>query len=157
MDNVAMQQRVADFLAQKRVAVLGVSHSQDNTGTGILRKFLTHGKVAFGVNPTGGAVDGAPLYPHVADIPGGVDAAVLVVHPKDALAAVKDCEAAGVTRLWFHDNTWMTGSSSAPALEYAEARGMIVIPNGCPMMHLEPDVAHACMHWVLQKTGRLEM
>jgi predicted CoA-binding protein len=147
--------RITDFLAQKRIAVIGVGHTGENTGTAIFRRFRDAGYNVFGVNPHGGTVDAAPLFAHAADIPGGVEAAVLVTHPSAALDAVKDCQAAGVSRVWMHDNKVLPGSASADAVDYARAQGLTVISEGCPMMHLQPDVGHRCMHWVLCKTGML--
>ena len=155
MANVSELDRVAEFLAQKRIAVVGVAHAGDNTGTFIHHKFRDKGYQVFGVNTRGGMVDGAPLYPRVSDIPGGVDAVVVVVKAESALDVIKDCVAAGVRYAWMHDNTLLPGSSTPQAVAYAQAHGMTVVPNGCPMMHLDPDAAHACMHWVLHKVGRL--
>lgn len=155
MANLSQSSPVTDFLAQKRVAVLGVAHVGQNTATGILRRFVKAGYQAFGVNPQGGTADGAPLYAHVQDIPGGVDAAVVVTSPAHALEAVQDCERAQVHRVWMHDNTLLPGSASTEAVDYCNAHGIRVIDKGCPMMHLQPDGAHRCMHWVLRKVGRL--
>lgn len=151
-----MNDVIRDFLAQKRVAVIGVSRSGQDVGAGICKRLKANGYQVWGVNPNGGEVHGQPLQRSVADIPGGVDAAVVVTAPAATLDAVKQCEAAGVRRVWIHDNTLLPGSASPAALEFAGAHHMAVIPNGCPMMHVNADPVHACLGWALRACHRID-
>ena len=155
MADVSEAQRIAEFLSQKRVAVVGVAHAGVNTATSIHAKFKDMGYQVFGVNPHGGTVGDQPLYRRVNDIPGGVDGVVVVTSPAHALEVMQDCQQANVKRVWLHDNCLLPGSSSPEAVAFGASHGFSVIANGCPMMHLHPDPVHACMHWVLKKTGHL--
>lgn len=150
-----MDELIRDFLAQKRIAVVGVARSGQDTATFILAKLRQQGYDAVGVNPHGGTSGGAPVFASVKDIPGGVDGAVLVTRPEVALAVVRDCHAAGIPRVWMHDNTLLPGSSSLEAVAFCVEHGIKVIPRGCPMMHVKPDPAHRFLGWVLRAVGRL--
>ncbi|MEW5847658.1 MAG: CoA-binding protein [Myxococcota bacterium] len=150
-----MSPLVEEFLAQKRIAVVGVSRTKKDAANGIFVKLRDEGYQVFAVNPNATVVEGAPCYARVSDIPGGVDAVVIVTRPEATEEVVRDCHRVGVTRVWMHNNTFLPGSTSEAAVAFCREHDMKVIPAGCPMMHLSPDVGHACMRWVLQVSGRL--
>ena len=72
-----LEQIVDDFLAQRRIAVAGVSSTEPNAPANlILRKLRDAGHEVFAVNPKVDTVEGGPCHPSLAAIPGGVDAVV---------------------------------------------------------------------------------
>ena len=147
---------VADFLAQRRIAVAGVSSTEQNAPANlILRKLRDAGHEVFAVNPKAETVEGGPCYATIAAIPGGVDAVVAATPPAGTEAVVQDCIAQGVSRIWMH-RSFGQGSVSAEAVNVARRHGMRVIDGACPMMYCAPvDVGHRCMRWVLGVTGGL--
>jgi predicted CoA-binding protein len=150
-----LQDAVEEFLASERIAVFGVARDGQSPANLIYRKLRAAGRRVFAVNPNATTLEGDPCYASVAAIPGGVDAAVVVTRPESTLAIVEACAAAGVRRLWLH-RSFGRGSVSPQAVERASRLGLMVIPGGCPMMHLEPvDAGHACMRTLLRLTGGL--
>ncbi len=151
-----LKEAVDDFLAQKRIAVAGVSRDGGAEAANLVYKKLRGaGYEVFPVNPNAEDVEGDPCYPSVKDIPGGVDGVVLATHPKFAEGIVRDCAEAGVTRVWMH-RSFGEGSVSEEAAVFCHENGITVIAGGCPMMFCEPvDIAHKCMRWVLNLTGGL--
>ena len=145
---------VTDFLAQKRIAVAGVSRTQNDAANGIYRKLRDNGYTVFAVNPNAESVEGDPCYPNLKSIPGGVDGVVLVTRPEVTEKTVQECGEAGVTRVWMHHGL-MGDSSSEAAVRYCQDQGIAVIPGGCPMMFCAPDFGHRCMKWIMQATGKL--
>ena len=101
-----------EFLAQKRIAVAGVSRNEKETANGIYRLFRDKGYTVFAVNPNAETVEGDPCYPTMQAIPGGVDGAMIVTSPAVTEQVVQDCVAAGVPRVWMHNNTFMPSSVS---------------------------------------------
>src|SRR5439155_26051042 len=75
--------KVQDFLAQKRIAVAGVSrdNSRHPTGNLIYHRLKTTGHEVFPVNPRMQSFEGNPCYPDVGSIPGGVDGVVVITRP----------------------------------------------------------------------------
>jgi len=67
--------KVHDFLAQKRIAVAGVSrnHSHHPVGNLIYQRLKTTGHDVFPVNPHMQTFEGNRCYPDLKSIPGGVD------------------------------------------------------------------------------------
>jgi predicted CoA-binding protein len=157
--STTLEQRVQDFLAQKRIAVAGVSRreSAHPSANLIYRKLKREGHDVFAVNPHLDAFDGDPCYPDLASIPGGVDGVVVVTRPAVTEAIVRQCGAAGVPRVWMHQSLPFAGTSvSAAAVAYCHANGIAAIAGACPMMYgPTADAGHRCMRWVLGLTGRL--
>lgn len=146
---------VEEFLAQRRVAVVGVSRNPQEAANHIYRKLRERGGEVFPVNRSATELEGVPCYADLRSIPGGVDAAVLVTPAAESEALVRECAAAGVSRVWLH-RSFGQGSASEAAVHAGRELGLTVIPAGCPMMFCRPvDPAHACFRWFLRLTGTL--
>jgi predicted CoA-binding protein len=142
-----------EFLAQKRIAVAGVSRNKSEAANGIYRTLRDKGYEMFAVNPNAATVEDDPCFSNMQAIPGGVDGAILVTTPAHSLQLVQDCIAAGVPRVWMHNNTFMSSSVSDEGTAVCRENGIKVIAGGCPMMFFDPF--HKCMKWALDKMGRL--
>ena len=153
-----LKEQAEMFLAQKRIAVVGVSREQ-GTGNGIFTTLRKRGHEVVPVNPNASEVMGEPCYPDLKSIPGGVDAAVIVTRPEVTETVVRDCAEAGVSRVWMHYNALFgkgNSSVSDAAVAYCREHDIDVIAGGCPLMFGEgADVGHKCMRWILGVTGGL--
>ena len=153
-----IKEQVEAFLAQKRIAVVGVSRKQ-GTGNGIFTSLRGRGYKVYPVNPNATEVMGETCYPDLKSIPGGVDAAVIVTRPEVTEAVVHDCAEAGVSHVWMHYNALFgkgNSSVSEAAVAYCREHGIDVIAGGCPLMFGKgADVGHKCMRWILGVTGGL--
>jgi len=151
---MSLQDRTRSFLAQKRIAVVGVSTTKDDAANLIYRKLRDTGYQVFAVNPRASSVEGDTCYPSVLSIPGGVEGAVIVTRPEVTAQVVRDCVQAGVHQVWMHRG--MGDSVSDDAVTLCRDNGIAVIPGACPMMYCEPvDVGHKCIRWVFGLVGRL--
>ncbi len=100
----AVREHIAHSLGMRRmmyprtIAVIGASRDPDSVGGKVFRNLLycNFGGAAFPVNPKALSVNGVMSYPSVADIPGDVDLAVIVVPAKNVLAVVDECGRKGV-------------------------------------------------------------
>ncbi|MDH3457466.1 MAG: acetate--CoA ligase family protein, partial [Gemmatimonadota bacterium] len=89
------------ILRPAAIAVIGASRQQHTLGWQILDNLLRQGfqGPVYPVNPKASAIHSIPAYPSIADVPGHVDLAVIVV-PKEHVATVaRECVAAGVRGL----------------------------------------------------------
>ena len=153
---VTVSEAVTDFLAQRRIAVAGVSREPAGHGGNIVyQRLRDRGYEVFAVNPNADRVEGDACYHELASIPGGVDAVVIATSPAAADAVVADCERLGIRRVWMH-RSFGGGSVSSTAAAAGRRAGMTVIEGGCPLM-FDPtaDFGHKCMRWVLSVTGGL--
>ena len=158
MATTSLETKVNDFLAQKRIAVMGVSrdHSRHPVGNLIYRRLKGGGHDVFAVNPNMESFEGQPCFPDLKSIPGGVDGAVIITRPEATERIVRDCSDAGVRRVWMHQGMGGRSSVSPEAVSYCRAHDISVIAGACPMMYGEKvDFGHACMRWMLGLTGKL--
>ena len=151
---MTLRTKAESFLAQKRIAVVGVSSTKDDAANLIYRKLREAGYEVFAVNPKVDTVEGDTCYASVQAIPDGVDGAVIVTRPEVTAQVVRECADAGVKQVWMHRG--MGNSVSDEAVTFCREHGIAVIPGACPMMYCEPvDFGHRCMRWMFGLVGRL--
>jgi predicted CoA-binding protein len=151
----SLREAARDFLAHRRVAVVGVSRGGDTAANVIYRRMRRDGYEVFAVNPNATEVEGDPCWPALDALPDGVETVVVGTPPDAAAEVVAACARAGVRRVWLH-RSFGTGSVDPAAVELARRHGMAVLAGGCPMMYLDPvDPAHRCFRWLLGATGKL--
>ena len=152
-----LSEKIADFLAQRRIAVAGVSTDRETPGNMIYRKLKSAGYQVFAVIPAVEMFDGDHCYPDLMSIPGGVGGVVIVTRPAVTEQLVRQCVAAGVPRVWMHESLIHGGTSvSADAVELCREHGIALIAGACPMMYCAPvDIGHRCMRWAMRISGGL--
>ncbi|MBI5879352.1 MAG: CoA-binding protein [Chloroflexi bacterium] len=143
---------VRDFLAQKQIAVVGVSDKRETGCNANYRKFKSAGYTVFAVNPRITAFDGDPCYPDLKALPQKPDGVFILSSPRVTDEIVRQCVELGIKRVWMH---CMMGtkpglaasmtSVSADAVQLCRDNGITVIPGACPNQFLKPDFAHGLM------------
>ena len=153
-----LEKKVDDFLAQKRIAVAGVSrsHNQHPAGNLIYQRLKKTGHDVFAVNPNMQMFEGDRCYPDLRSIPGGVDGVVIITRPETTDKIVRDCNDAGVRRVWMHQSAAKGSSVSRQAVDFCHQHEISVIAGACPMMYGDDvDFGHTCMRLILKFTGGL--
>ena len=119
MKTTTLETKVHDFLAQKRIAVAGVSrdNSHHPVGNLIYQRLKRTGHDVFPVNPHMQTYEGDRCYPDLQSIPGGVDGVVIITRPETTERIVRDCSDAGVHRVWMHQSVGKGSSVSPVAVE----------------------------------------
>ena len=153
---------VQGFLAQKRIAVVGVSDKRETGCNLAYNKFKENGYQVYAVNPRISTFNGAPCYPDLKSIPEKPDAVFILTSPKVTDQVVQQCVDLGVKYVWMH---CMMGtkpglaasmtSVSQEAVELCKANGITVIPGACPNQFLKPDFGHGMMRGMWRLFGFL--
>jgi hypothetical protein len=143
---------VQQFLAQKKIAVVGVSSRRDTGCNSNYSKFKSAGYQVSAVNPHITTFDGDPCYPDLKSIPERPDAVFIFASPSVTEQVVRQCVELGIKHVWMH---CMMGakpglaagitSVSPEAVRLCRENGISVIPGSCPNQFLEPDFGHAMM------------
>jgi hypothetical protein len=144
-----IKEAASEFLANKRVAVTGVSRTPKTHGSNnVYRRLRERGYDVFAVNPNTQEVEGDRSYPDLQSIPGGVEAVVIGTRPEIAEDTMRECAELGIKHVWMHRGPG-AGSVSNAATEYGRQHGITVIDGGCPLM-FEPtaDFGHKIMRFV---------
>ena len=136
---LASLETIQDFLAQKRIAIVGISRDPASDSAKLFEELCRRGYDVVPVNPNMAEVQRRPCFARVQDIQPPVAAALLMTTPDVTETVVKDCAAAGIRRVWFYRGVGK-GSVSEKALALCQEQGMQVVPGQCPFMFL-PDTA----------------
>jgi hypothetical protein len=147
------KKQVDDFLALKRIAVVGVSHNCKEFTYALWQEFRQRRYEAIPVNPNVGLLDGQTCYKRVQDIQPGVDGALIVTNSKATEQIVRDCIEAGVKHIWMYKGV-APGAVNKEAVALAEANGISVVEGFCPYMFLTgTPFFHKPHRWIKQLTG----
>jgi uncharacterized protein len=145
----SVKEAAAAFLANKRVAVTGVSRTPKTHGSNnVYRRLRDRGYEVFAVNPNTDEVEGDRSYQDLKSIPDGVQAVVIGTRPEIAEDTMRECAELGIKHVWMHRGPG-AGSVSDTATDYGRQHGITVINGGCPLM-FEPtaDFGHKIMRLV---------
>jgi hypothetical protein len=147
----ASRERIAEFLDQRRLALVGVSRGGRKFGNVVGKELRAKGYTVFAVHPEAGAIGGEPCWPSLAALPEPVGGVVVVVRPEQTERVVAEAHRAGVRRVWMQP-----GSESADAVRFCEANGIAVVRGECILLHAEPVRSiHAVHRWLWRVLGRL--
>jgi predicted CoA-binding protein len=158
MQTTPLEKKITDFLAQRRIAVAGVSRNKSNHPAGnlIYHRLKETGHDVFPINPYMPMFEGGRCYPDLKSIPGGVDGVVIITRPETTERVVRDCADTGVRRVWMHSSTVKGSSVSADAVEFCRQHDIAVIAGACPMMYgPRVDFGHTCLRLILKLKGEL--
>jgi predicted CoA-binding protein len=151
-----IREAASEFLANKRVAVTGVSRQPKNHGSNVVyQRLRKRGYEVFAVNPNADKVEGYPCYHDLRSIPGGVDAVVIATKPERAEDTMRECADLGIKHVWMHRGPG-AGSVSQAAADYGRQRGIAVIDGGCPcMFNPTADLGHKVMRIMFTLNGNV--
>jgi hypothetical protein len=155
---------VKDFLAQKKIAVVGVSDKRETGCNLAYKKFKETGYQVYAINPRISTYDGAPCYPDLKSLPEKPEAVFILANPQVTEQVVRQCVELGVKHVWMH---CMLGtrpglaasmtSVSDEAVRLCRENGIAVIPGSCPNQFLKPDFAHGMMRGMWRTFGLLRV
>ena len=142
---------VEDFLAQKKIAVVGVSRTKTKFGNAIYKELKQKGYDVYAVNPHISTFDDDPCYADLLSLPEKVDSAIICIPQTQTAAVVTLAKEAGITKVWLQQ-----GSQSDEAVKFCEENGIDCISNECILMFAQPSAfIHRAHKWVWGVLGKL--
>lgn len=127
------RKQVEEFLAEKRLAVVGVSRRRRDFSRRLFEELRRRGYEAIPVNPNARELDGTLCYARLQQIQPPVKAALVMTAASASEQVVRDCAEAGVGRVWLYRAVGR-GALSRAAVEFCEAHGIQVVAGLCPYM-----------------------
>jgi predicted CoA-binding protein len=91
---------VQDFLAQKIIAVVGVSDQRETGANRNFKTFKGRGYRIYAVNPHISSFEGSPCYPDLKSIPERPDGVFILTSPKVTERVVQRCVDLGIKHVW---------------------------------------------------------
>ena len=106
---------VENFLASKKIAVVGVSRNNRKFGNTVYRELKKKGYEVYPINPYAQTIDGDVCYPDITSIPEKPDAVLLSISQDKTEAIVEEILDAGIDKVWMQQ-----GSQSEKAIKFCE-------------------------------------
>ena len=151
---------VQEFLAQKKIAMVGVSEKRETGCNLSYHKFKEAGYSVSAVNPHLTSYKGQPCYPDLKSIPEKPEAVFILANPKVTEQIVQQCVDLGIKHVWMHclmgtkpGLSAASTSVSQAAVKMCRENGIAVIPGSCPVQYLKPDIGHLIFRVVFSTLG----
>ena len=141
---------IEDFLAQKRIAMIGISRNPKDFSAVLFEEFRKRGYDMVPVNPNVREVMGQPCFAHVQEIQPPVDGALLMTTAEVTDTVIADCAAAGIRRVWMY-RAGGKGAVGEKAVAFCQEHGIQVVPGQCPFMFLPGTGGVHKFHGVIRK------
>ncbi|OGO26806.1 MAG: hypothetical protein A2W33_02500 [Chloroflexi bacterium RBG_16_52_11] len=146
-----MDQAVKDFVAGKRLAVVGASRSGKKFGNIAYKELKQRGYQVYIVHPTASEIDGEPCYPSLGALKEQVDGVVVSVPPTQGMQVLQDASKAGLKDVWIQQQ-----GDSPELLQLGESLGLNLIHGKCILMYAEPVRSfHSFHRFFVRLTGKL--
>lgn len=143
---------IEGFLAQKRIAIVGISHDPKDFSSTLFDEFCRRGYDLVPVNPHLAEVKGRRCFARLQQIQPPVQAAILMTSPAVTETVVEDCAAADIRWVWMYRAAG-AGAVSDRAVQFCREQGMHLVPGDCPLMFLTKSGVHRWHGWLRKLTG----
>ena len=110
--------------------MLGASRHREKYGNKCVRAYLSAGWQVFPVHPDETEIEGLPVYPRLADVPGELERISVYLPPAKTLEMLGEIAAKGAGEVWLNP-----GSADARVLDEARRRGLPAVP-GCSIVDI---------------------
>src|SRR5262245_53588728 len=127
-----MQQRIADFLGGKTIALVGATDKREKWGYKIWKHLRAKGYEVLPVTPSVAAIEGSKTYPTLRDLPRKPDGVNLVVPPSVTEQVVRLAKELGLPRVWMQP-----GAESDEAIEWCDSNDLPCIHHKCILVETE--------------------
>jgi uncharacterized protein len=144
---------IRDFLALRRIALVGVSRHPDDFSRVLFRNMTERGYDMVPVNPSAGDVDSRRCFARVQEIQPRVEGALLMTRPQDTDPVVRDCAEAGIRHVWMYRASGK-GSVTPDAVAFCQKHGIHLVEGCCPLMFFPgTSFVHRVHGLLLKLTG----
>lgn len=120
-----LETQIAEFLKNRRFAVVGASADRQKYGNKVLRCYLQHGLDVVAVNPNVSRVEGVAAVAALDDIDPPAEAVSIITQPAVTEQIVTEALSLGIQHLWMQP-----GAESPGAIAACKAAGINVIHGG---------------------------
>jgi uncharacterized protein len=126
------------FFDLDSIALIGASNDPKHFSHTVFRALKDHAVLIVPVNPMETSIGDDVCYPGVAEVPGTLDGAIVMVNHTRAVQIVQECIDRGVAHIWLFKGLGGESAMSDEAVALCHEHGVEVIAGACPMMFLQP-------------------
>ncbi len=142
------------FLAQHRIAMVGVSRNPKDFSRLLFRELSKRGYDLVAVNPATDEMEGRPCFARVQDVHPAPEAVLIMTASSQTASVVQDCVAAGIQLIWMY-RAGGQGAIDQRAIRFCHEHGIRLVEGHCPYMFLpKPGIVHRTHGFVLKIIGK---
>jgi len=140
---------INDFLAQKHLAIAGVSRNKKKFGNILYEAVAEKGYETYPIHPVLSVYGEKTCYESVSDLPAEVTALVISTKPDQAQIIAEEAIKKGIRYIWFQQ-----GSTNRQTLKLMDGSSACVISDRCLLMFLDPVKGiHGFHRWLSKAFG----
>lgn len=144
-------QSINEFMAQKNIAVAGVSRKKQKFGNTIYKELAKKGYTLYPINPNMQEYEGVKCYPDIGSLPDDATAIVLNTKPEITNKLISEAKKKGINNIWLQQ-----GSADKETIELTENSEANIISKQCVIMFAEPaNGIHGFHKWINKTFGLL--
>lgn len=128
-----MDQKIQNFIACKKMAVVGASRQGNKFGNMAGKELAQRGYEVFYIHPDAADIEGIPTYPNLEAVKDQAECVWVSVTPEHGEAVLRDAAAAGLTKVWLQQ-----GGASPELIKSGEELGLELVTGKCILMYAEP-------------------
>jgi predicted CoA-binding protein len=147
---MATQNGIQQFLAQKNIAVAGVSRNSKKFGNAVFKELKKKGYQVYPVNPHMEELDGQPCFQDITSLPEEVTGLFINTRPEVTKDLVDEARKKGINHIWLQQ-----GSADKEWLKTLENGNCNLISRQCILMFAEPvKGVHGFHRWLKKSFGK---
>ena len=143
-------QQITDFLANKPIAMAGVSRNKKKFGYTAFKELRQKGLELIPVNPNADEIDGIKAYKSIDKLPPEINALLVMTKKEQTAGLVKSAKDKGIKHIWIQHM-----SETPEALAELEGSDVNLISKQCILMFHEPHSIHKFHRNIKKLFGRL--
>jgi uncharacterized protein len=129
--------QINEFIASEPIAMVGVSRDPKKFGFAVFRELREKGLNVIPVNPHGGEIHQAQVYPDLKSLPSGVKGLIVVTPAAATAGVVKEARELGYKQIWIQQK-----SESKEAVAALAGSDINLITGQCILMYYKPHSFH---------------
>ncbi len=147
---MASLEQIEQFVAQRHIAVAGISGNPQKFGNAIFKELQKQGYHLYPISKHLTEFEGVKCFPDISSLPPEVTAIVINTKPEKTLILAREAGQKGIRHLWLQQ-----GSTSPEMKEMLEKEGLYPITRECILMFASPaHFIHKAHRFVNKVVGR---
>jgi hypothetical protein len=124
---------VEDFLALKRIAMVGVSRDPKDFSRHLFREMCSRGYDMVPVNWMATEIDGRESFQCLQAVRPSVEGVLIMTPARETIRVVRDCAETGIKNVWVY-RAGGSGAVSEEAIAFCKENTIQVVEGHCPFM-----------------------
>lgn len=130
---MANLQKIEQFIAQRHIAVAGISRNPGKFGNAIFKELKKQGYTLYPISRHLTEFEGENCYPDVSSLPAEVSGIVISTKPEQTEIILKQAQEKGINNIWLQQ-----GASNKKIVAYIVNSDQNVITGQCILMFAHP-------------------